>query len=318
MDDSQVGNMLTNVAVAIFAGALGSVLTLAATNRLVPTLADTSGSETVAPSYPAQHERPGIDEQVEKTLERPSMGPLPAELQQSLNDAAEERSQLSATLVTLTRQIDDLEADLINLNARNTLQVEDQANSHASEAMPVSGEYSRVRRRGGPDRSEIRIENLVSAGLDEQTAVELQHRSDQYQLSRLELFDQAAREGWSESTQMEERLAALDEMRVDLRKELGDAAYDRYLFDSGRSNRVGIESIISGSAAEQAGLQIGDLILNYAGERIFRVPDLQEATRQGSRGEYVLVVFDRGGQSMSTDITRGPLGVTLVRARVEP
>ena len=118
--------------------------------------------------------------------------------------------------------------------------------------------------------------------------------------------------------QMEQRLSELNASRVNLRDELGEDAYERFLYESGDPNRVGIRSIISGSAADIAGLQVGDSITSYNNQRIFRVRELQQATREGLRGEYVQVLFERDGQFLSTEIQRGPLGVTLQTSLVAP
>ena len=79
-----------------------------------------------------------------------------------------------------------------------------------------------------------------------------------------------------------------------------------------------IESIIPGSVAEAAGVQVGDLIMSYADTRIYRVADVQETTRGGSRGESVEIMLEREGQSVSLSVPRGPLGVSLDGLRISP
>jgi len=95
--------------------------------------------------------------------------------------------------------------------------------------------------------------------------------------------------------------------------------WDRYLFEAGRRNRVSIASIIPGSAAETAGLQVGDQVLAYADTRVFVPNDLQQATQSGARGEAVALTVRRaGGFNQTLNVVRGPLGVTLARERSEP
>lgn len=313
MKEHQTGNLLPNVVVSLLAGALSCVLILMLTHG--PGLRERlpSGAETddAAPSAEhagaaSRHDPPAGGSSASST-EAGVLAPSLLELQSQLTAAAEERAQLAATLVSLNRQVADLEEQLAS---RDSQAAADEA--HATMDEPLSDGGFRQ------DRSERQYESLLAAGLDEQTASELQRRNDQFQLSRLELFDQAAREGWDDSDQLNERLEALQESRLDLRAELGDAAYDQYLYESGSSNRIAIDSVISGSAASQAGLQAGDMIISYAGERTFAVQDLQQATRAGSRGESVQLVFERSGQSLATDILRGPLGVTLRPLRQSP
>jgi len=98
---------------------------------------------------------------------------------------------------------------------------------------------------------------------------------------------------------------------VNLQEELGDDAYDRYLFESGIPNRVSIASVIPGSAANVAGLKVGDMLVSYDYDRVYRVNTIQQATRAGVKGEYVQIQFYRDGSLLSADLPRGPLGVTL-------
>lgn len=310
MSEKETGNLLINTAVALFAGALGSVLTLAATNRL-------SVVEFTAPP-PAQVSGATVQPITNEPATPDVSANAMLALRESLQQASAERSQLSETLILLDRKLDALEGDILALTALDALPTAIPATGSEALADQSGFVNGGGAFQGSEDNAQQRVQNLIAAGVDEQTARNLQSRRDQYQLARLELFDQASREGWSDSDQLNERLEALDEDRVDLRQELGDEAYDRYLYESGTANRVSISSIITGSAADTAGLQIGDLIVSYADERVFQVRELQSATRAGTRDEYVQVVFDRGGQPLSTDVPRGPLGVTLSTSRVAP
>ena len=258
MENKAMGNLLTNVAVALFAGALGGVITLAATQRFAVTTADVAPAEINLPAGPVSVVAPVESDAAFEIISEPEPDPPMIQLKAAIDEAAAERSQLAATLVSLTRQIDELEADLINYSGRMAgIAFDSSTDARASsEAFPQGGEaldeVSGNGRRQGMDRAEQRYQNLLAAGIDEQTALQLQQRSDQYQLARLELFDRAAREGWTDSEQLSSELEVLDETQVDLREALGDEAYDRYLYQAGRPNRVEIASIITGSAADMA------------------------------------------------------------------
>ena len=54
-----------------------------------------------------------------------------------------------------------------------------------------------------------------------------------------------------------------------LRAEIGDTEYELYLEANGRPTSVGIRSIMASSPGERAGLQAGDQITGYDGQRIF-------------------------------------------------
>lgn len=322
MKERQTGNLLPNVVISIVAGALSCIAILMLTHgpglreRIPPS------SATAASGLPDAATGSTSSSTVNANAGAIEDGAATAadmlQLQVALDAATEERAQLSSTLLTLNRQLTELErrvSDMDEQNDSSELAASDDISAHVQE---MSSEDESGRAGFRPDPSERQFEGLLAAGLDEQTARDLQSRNDQFQLSRLELFDQAAREGWEDSDQLSESLEELEKSRPDLRAELGDSLYDQYLYEAGNFNRIAIDSVITGSAASQAGLQAGDFIISYAGERTFGVQDLQEATRSGSRGESVQLVFERDGQTLSTDMLRGPMGVTLRPSRQEP
>lgn len=238
-------------------------------------------------------------------------------LRQELADAQAERGQLAETVVSLNRQVADLESSALNLASLASLQAADEQSVAESSPNPDSGNGTGSR-FPKPPPAKSRYDSLLTAGVDVALADEITARRSRYQLDRLELNDLATREGWVDTDQYRERLAELAAERVDLRAELGDEKYDAYLFNVGRNNRVMIESIISGSVAEAAGVQIGDVIMSYANTRIYRVSDVQETTRGGSRGELVEMTLEREGQFLTLSVPRGPLGVSLDGLRISP
>ena len=183
-----------------------------------------------------------------------------------------------------------------------------------AQAKPAAGTGARPR-SATPDGQRSA---LVQAGLAEEAAAELVRRQGQQSLDRLNLRDIAVREGWLGTDRYREELAQIQEDVVDLRQELGDEAYDRYLYAAGEDNRVQIDAIIPGSVAELAGLQPGDLIETYAGEQVFNYSDLRDASAGGERGEMVQVKVLRAGQRFDAWLSRGPLGVQLDSAAAEP
>lgn len=315
-------NLLGYIVIGVVSATVASVITLVASSYLTgnaTTGVSASQSENneaaaVPGSLPDNSYSAGSFAEQARNLEEIEL--IRAELDNAIANASDERSQLAGSLAQLTQKIEELESDAFYASA--LAEGHSQFFTESSEALPVESETSLFARQNSQASSERTVEALLSAGLDVQTANEIQARRDQFQLARLELFDQATREGWVDSDGFNERLSELEEQRVDLREELGDSAYDAYLFESGRNNRVGIASVINGSAAQLAGLQVGDVVISYANERIFNTRELQASTRSGSRGEYVQVSFKRDGQMLSTDLPRGPLGVTLRGSREEP
>ncbi len=299
-------------ATALFAAALGATLTLFATGNL-----NESGSveKAIDQTNITSSDNAVLDES-------DSMAAEIVQLREELTTANEERRQLSESVLGLNRDLRTFEQQVVALEALS--QTDESLGESGVSNENIAADDFTGRRFGGAGRrpfqqsAQERIDSLLAAGIDEQTARDLQARRDQYQLARLELIDQASREGWSGSDQLQQKLGELDDGRVNLQEELGNDAYDRYLYESGIPNRVSIASVISGSAASMAGLEVGDLIVSYNNERVFRVNALQQATRSGVKGEYVQVQFSRGGSLLSADLPRGPLGVTLSTTSVEP
>jgi len=91
--------------------------------------------------------------------------------------------------------------------------------------------------------------------------------------------------------------------------------YERYLKANNRSTNVSVGSILGSSPGENAGLQTGDRIVRYAGERVFNVRDLNNLTVQGTAGESVLIEVERNGSPLQLTIPRGPVGINANRQR---
>jgi len=132
-------------------------------------------------------------------------------------------------------------------------------------------------------------------------------------------FDALAFDAANASTADIQRQALL-QSGIDIERvsQLQQQAFGQYLYNSGRPNRVAVQSIINGSAAFTAGVQVGDIIERYAGEFIFTSRDLRQATREGVRNESVVLQVVRNQQSLALSVVRGPLGVTMSAIRVAP
>lgn len=227
-------------------------------------------------------------------------------LEEELAAARVEREGLLDEIRVLTERLQDLEGEAW---------IE---GSNATPADAAPGEPRPSRARDERTDQERERDALLAAGVDTATAESFQRQNDEIALARLELYDRASREGWLGSDEFEQELDALDEARLAHREVLGDEAFDRYLHASGRPNRVAVDTVIGGSAAEAAGLAPGDRIIGYAGERIYTLPELQNATRDGARGENVQMTVVREGETLVFDVPRGPLGVSLAGRREAP
>ena len=159
---------------------------------------------------------------------------------------------------------------------------------------------------------------LLRAGVAAEVADDIIWRRAQVSLERLDLRDQAVREGWLNTDRYREELRKINEQRVSVRDEIGVDAYDRYLFETGQDNRVLVDSVIPGSAGEDSGMLPGDVIERYGDQPVYDFGDLRTATSDGARGELVPVTVRRGNQLVELVLPRGPIGIGLDATRVEP
>ena len=162
------------------------------------------------------------------------------------------------------------------------------------------------------------LESLLRGGIDPALAEDIVRRKSSVELKRLALQDVATRGNYLNTQQYYDELEIINEQDVILRNELGDDQYDEYLFNSRQNNRIKITTVMLGSAAEEAGIQNGDIVLGYDDTRMFTWSELKDSTAQGQLGEYVSISINRNGEIFSFSVPRGPLGVQLGATRLAP
>jgi len=151
-------------------------------------------------------------------------------------------------------------------------------------------------------------ESLSAVGIPRSEVDRVREAWEEYELARLSLNDRAMREGWF----MQPRHGReLWELRWAVRDELGEDLYDALLFATGKENRVVVGDVLPRSASDEAGLEPGDVIVTYAGHRIFEMGELQLATAAGPAGASVPVEVRRGERVYTFQVDRGPLGSLL-------
>jgi hypothetical protein len=159
---------------------------------------------------------------------------------------------------------------------------------------------------------------LVAAGLDAASAAQIKRRGDELTMAEMYLRDQATREQWLDTPRFHEEMAALNAQQVPLREEIGEDAYDRYLFARGHANRVRVDDVLSESPAAHAGVQTGDLIVRYDDGRIFAPAELVAQTRTGGEGETIRLEIIRNGERLQIEVPRGPLGLRVAPTQAAP
>ena len=155
---------------------------------------------------------------------------------------------------------------------------------------------------------------LKGAGIHAAEADRLSESYDEMAMERLQL------RYLSERGEIEEEELSAEETKIRdrYRTELGDEAYDFMLYAGSEANRVGVVDVMLDSPAQGAGLQPGDIILSYAGERVFDPSDLVRATLEVEPGGTVPIVVLRGGEEHLFSVPTGPLGVVITKSKGEP
>lgn len=205
-----------------------------------------------------------------------------------------------------------VEDDLVTLRQRIAVMEERISALSAVSQEAVDGDSQTV------DNRELNQETMIAAGVDPGVASEFMRRQSQLEMQRLELRDTASREGWVDSERFLAELRELDGDVGVLREEIGDDAYDRFLYLNGQPNRITVASVIDESPAQMAGMQAGDVVLGYADSRVFSYADLRNATRAGERSEYVVMRVQRQGETLELSVPRGPLGIRMDSDRLDP
>ena len=157
---------------------------------------------------------------------------------------------------------------------------------------------------------EGRIEALIEAGFLPSQASLIVRREAELQMDALQARYDAERSG-----EPADYFRSRNSTNNALREELGDADYERYLKANNRSTSVSISSVIDSSPAQAAGLQPGDEIVRYDGERVFSMTDLSQQAIDGVPGQNVAVDIVRNGVAMQVVMPRGPVGISGGRRR---
>lgn len=160
---------------------------------------------------------------------------------------------------------------------------------------------ARFERRYSP---QSRAEELVAGGFPEDQAAWIARRESELQMAAMQARYDARVSGDTGALR-----EVLSDQADSLRTELGDLDYERYLEAIGGRTSATISSVLETSPAQRAGLEPGDQIIRYGGERIFNVLDLNRATLAGRPGETVLVDIRRDGTTFQVTMPRGPLGI---------
>lgn len=210
----------------------------------------------------------------------------------------------------LQQQVDELQDRLDRLDGAG-----DTLPTGPSDAPPQDAGRRADRQN---ERGAVSEGALTAAGFSASEAANLRRLHDEAAMARLYLRDQAEREGWMGTPRYFESLQTIRSDLQSIRDGMDEETLSRYLYALGQPNQVTVQRVLTGSAAANAGLEPGDVLVSYEGSRVFAVSDVRRATRSGQAGDTVAVEVLRDGQRIQAYLPRGPLGVTMNSASILP
>ena len=161
------------------------------------------------------------------------------------------------------------------------------------------------------DYQERRVNRLVEGGFSEGEARRILEQESEAAFQVLNSVWEAQRSGEPYDRYSDE----FDPSAI-MRSEMGDDAYARYLEAQGQPTAVRITQVLGGSPGKEIGLQPGDQLVSYSGNRVFSVNDLRKQSMQGNPGEDVVIEIQRDGTLIQLTVPRGPIGITGTGANV--
>ena len=222
-------------------------------------------------------------------------------LTQVLNDEINERRVLGEQLAQLASDVSDLKQNL-RARVQEAFRVENQITD--TQAEPAI--------EGSPQ------ERYAAVGITPQQLQSIERLQAEAQMAAIDLDDRARREGWYNTPRYFQEAREVASGATAIRSMLGDDSYDRYLFASGMPNRLTVGAVIQSSPAQAAGFQRGDVIVRYAGERVFSNDQLVGLRSSGVRGEPVAVEILRDGRRLQLTMPRGPMGIAGAPTVADP
>ena len=223
-------------------------------------------------------------------------------LEAALDEEIALRQSLQAELIAITEQMTTLQ---VAGGERERQDDPDEPRRGEVDRAAIQERFAARFSDRADDGSERRLNQLAEAGFSPDQAQHIIEREAELRLDVLYAQYDATREGEPFSP-LTNRFNPQDQ----LRQELGDASYERYLDATGQSTSIGVQQVMAGSPGQAAGLQTGDEVIAYAGERVFNISDLNQLILEGAPGQTVVVDVLRDGQQIQVYVPRGPIGIT--------
>lgn len=220
-------------------------------------------------------------------------------LEQIVVEERNARIALEDTLSMLFDEIERLEGAGDRALAERRAAAQRQNEARTTERRPDRNSTEWLR-----NYQERRVARLVEGGFAEDEARRILEQESEASYKAMQAAWEARRNG-----ENMDPFASVNSQQTILRRAIGDDAYTRYLEAQGQPTSIMITQVMNSSPASNAGLQAGDQIISYNGDRVFNVSDLRNHTMRGDPGQEVVIEIVRDGNRMQLTLPRGPIGI---------
>ncbi|WP_346836862.1 PDZ domain-containing protein [Microbulbifer sp. SAOS-129_SWC] len=161
---------------------------------------------------------------------------------------------------------------------------------------------------------EMQRQRLIDAGLNPDRAEFILQKQERFQFEHMQVAYQYRHlrdKSSAEAAELREQLDIYSNPRKMFEHELNPQEFELYLEANGGRQEMRVDRVISDTPAAAAGLQPGDKIVSYNGERVFHMGDLRSQIYKVDPGKTVPIEVQRAGSSGTEVIyvPSGPLGI---------
>ncbi|SDZ88102.1 PDZ domain-containing protein [Microbulbifer marinus] len=158
------------------------------------------------------------------------------------------------------------------------------------------------------------LQRLIDAGINPDRAEFILDKQERFQYEHMQLsyqYRHVKDKSSAEAERLRRQLDRYSHPRKYFEHELGEQEFELYLEANGGRQEMRIDRVVSDTPASGAGLQAGDKIISYNGERVFHMGDLRTQVYKVAPGKTVAIEVQREGSSSREVIyvPSGPLGI---------
>lgn len=208
------------------------------------------------------------------------------------------RAEYAPQIEELTRENEALRSRLSTAGTSNAARPRSPAEVNALVA--------ESRAKFDAERNQSAVDRLLAAGYPPDRIEWLRTRSEELQRQRRLAETEQRAKGLPVDPVKE--LAYVFDKDIELRYEIGDAEYERYLRALGKPTSVQVAEVLPGSIAESAGIRTGDVILDYDNKRLFNLGELN-GLAVGKDGSSATITVSRDGTIQKFVVPGGIIGV---------